>query len=308
MRIDDLIIKIKETKCPVCLGLDTAYEYLPKGFLKSGSGSAFKKAADGILKFNKDIIDATYNLIPSVKIQVAYYEKYGVPGMQTFFDTIEYAKKKGLIVIADIKRNDIGATAGAYANAYIDGVNIDGEEVIAFDADFITVNAYLGIDGIKPFIDACKKTGKGIFCLVKTSNPSSGEFQDLIINGKHIYELVGEKVSEWGQDLVGEYGFSSVGAVVGATYPQQAAKLREMMPKSFFLIPGYGAQGASADDIVNSFNADGLGGVINSSRAILLAYKNEKYAGLDFDEAAKQAVLDMKKDINLSFNKNKINL
>lgn len=308
MRIDDLIVKIKETKCPVCLGLDTAYEYLPKGFLKSSGDNAFKKAADGIFKFNKDIIDATYNLIPSVKIQVAYYEKYGVPGMQTFFDTIEYAKKKGLIVIADIKRNDIGATAGAYANAYIDGTNIDGEEITAFDADFITVNAYLGIDGIKPFIDACKKTRKGIFCLVKTSNPSSGEFQDLMINGKQLFELVGEKVSQWGEDLVGEYGFSSVGAVVGATYPSQAAKLREIMPKSFFLIPGYGAQGASADDIVNSFNADGLGGVINSSRAILLAYKNDKYSELDFDEAARQAVLDMKEDIILSFEKNNINL
>lgn len=308
MRIDDLIIKIKETKCPVCLGLDTAYEYLPKGFIKTGGDNAFKRAADGILKFNKDIIDATQNLIPSVKIQVAYYEKYGIPGMQTFFDTIEYAKKKGLIVIADIKRNDIGATAGAYANAYIDGTNIDGEEVIAFDADFITVNAYLGIDGMKPFIDACKKTGKGIFCLVKTSNPSSGEFQDLSINGKHLYELVGEKVSEWGESLVGEYGFSSVGAVVGATYPEQAAKLREIMPKSFFLIPGYGAQGASADDIVNGFNAGGLGGVINSSRAILLAYKSEKYAGLSFDQAANQAVIDMREDILQSFKRNKINL
>ncbi|MEZ4357655.1 MAG: orotidine-5'-phosphate decarboxylase [Eubacteriales bacterium] len=307
MRIDDLIVKIKDTKCPVCLGLDTAYEYLPEGFLKSG-GNAFKKAAAGIFDFNKGIIDATCDLIPSVKVQVAYYEKYGVSGMQAFFDTIEYAKKKGLIAIADIKRNDIGATATAYANAYLDGTDIDGEDVLAFDADFITVNAYLGADGIKPFIDACKKTGKGLFCLVKTSNPSSGEFQDLTVNGKHLYELVGEKVSEWGKDLIGKYGFSSVGAVVGATYPKQASELRKLMPKSFFLIPGYGAQGASADDIVASFDKDGLGGIINSSRAILLAYRKDKYPNLSFDKAARQAVIDMREDILSSFNKNKINL
>lgn len=268
----------------MCVGLDTDYDYLPG---KTDGNTDTKTMAAQILRFNCGIIDAVKDVIPSVKVQAAYYEMLGVDGFQCFMDTMQYAKDAGLIVIADVKRNDIGSTAKAYSTAYIK----------RSAADFVTVNAYFGIDGIQPFIDDCRDTGKGIFVLVKTSNPSGGEFQDIDVGGQKLYQTVADKVSAWGSALIGDSGYSSVGAVVGATYPEEAAELRARMKQTFFLVPGYGAQGAGADDIAVNFDGNGLGAVVNSSRGILLAYKKEKFGGMTAGEAARQAVLDMKKDI-----------
>ncbi|MBT3318720.1 MAG: orotidine-5'-phosphate decarboxylase [Clostridia bacterium] len=290
MKIDDLCNAIKKTRCPICVGLDTSYEYLTDAY-KSDSPT-YSEISKSIYKYNCDIINAVKDIAPSVKVQVAYYEQYGYHGMKCFFDTMSYASDNGLIVIADVKRNDIGSTAKAYSTAYI----------VNSAADFITVNAYLGIDGIQPFLEDCEQTGKGIFALVKTSNPSGGQFQDLDVSGKKLYQVMADKVSEWGSGLVGDYGYSSVGAVVGATYPQQAQELRQRMNQTFFLVPGYGAQGAGADDIAVNFDKQGLGGVVNSSRGILLAYKKEMYSNVP-GKAARQAVLDMKQDILAAFSR-----
>lgn len=285
MKIDNLCEAIRQTQCPACVGLDTELSHLPAEYRpKEETDSAITSC---VFRYNCDIIDAILGVAPSVKVQVAYYEQYGAEGMKCFLDTMAYAQQKGLVVIADVKRNDIGSTAGAYARAYVENSA----------ADFITVNAYLGIDGIQPFLDSCEKTGKGIFALVKTSNPSGGEFQDINVGGKKLYEAVADKVSEWGQALIGASGYSSVGAVVGATYPEEAAALRKRLPHTFFLVPGYGAQGAGADDIAVNFDGNGLGAVINSSRGILLAWKKPQYANLPAAEAARAAVLDMKHDI-----------
>ena len=296
MKIDKLCEAIKRTRCPVCVGLDTEKSHLPPIYQPSeASDSAISKC---VFEYNCDIINAVCDIIPSVKVQAAYYEQYGADGMKCFLDTMAYAKQKGLIVIADVKRNDIGSTAGAYARAYVE----------RSAADFITVNAYLGIDGIAPFLKACENTGKGIFALVKTSNPSGGEFQDLDVGGKKLYEAVAEKVSQWGQDMVGAFGYSSVGAVVGATYREEAAALRAQYPRTFFLVPGYGAQGAGADDIAVNFDTNGLGAVVNSSRGILLAWNKEGFAGLPAPQAAREAVLHMKEDILSALERRGINL
>lgn len=297
MIIDRLCEAIKATKCPVCVGLDTHYDYLSEQYRAEGKLTT-ETMAQCVYKYNCDIIDAIKDVVPSVKVQVAYYEKYAEHGMKCFFDTMQYASEAGLIVIADVKRNDIGSTAKAYSEAYLQNSA----------ADFITVNAYLGIDGIQPFMDDCKETGKAIFALVKTSNPSGGEFQDLVVGGQKLYQTVADKVSQWGETLVGEYGYNSVGAVVGATYPEEAVELRARMKKTFFLVPGYGAQGAGADDIAVNFDNKGLGAVVNSSRGILLAYKKEQYTGLSAAQAARQATLDMKEDILSAFKKRGIDL
>lgn len=287
MRIDKLCEAIKQTRCPVCVGLDTEYSHLPQDYRASASAPDNAAIAACVFRYNCDIMDAIEDIAPSVKVQSAYYEQYGAKGVECFFDTMAYAKQKGFLVIADAKRNDIGSTAAAYARAHI----------VSSPADFLTVNAYLGLDGIAPFIEACDKTGKGIFVLVKTSNPSGGEFQDLDVSGKTLYEAVADKVALWGAEHNGSCGYSSVGAVVGATYPEQAKALRMRMPQTFFLVPGYGAQGAGADDIAVNFDEKGLGAVVNSSRGILLAYKKQRYAHLGAPEAARAAVLDMKQDI-----------
>ncbi len=286
MKIDELCTKINKTMCPVCVGLDTSYEYLSEDYQVSGAASN-EEIAKCIFRFNCDIIDSVKDVVPSVKVQVAYYEQYGYHGVKCFYDTMSYASQAELTVIADVKRNDIGSTAKAYSKAFL----LDSA------ADFITVNAYLGIDGIAPFIEDCQKTGKGIFVLVKTSNPSGGEFQDLEIGGRKLYSIVGEKTAQWGKELTGLFGYSSIGAVVGATYPQQALKLRESLKSTFFLVPGYGAQGAGADDIAVNFDKDGLGAVVNSSRGILLAYRKSCYSN-EPAVAARQAALEMKEDIN----------
>ena len=297
MMIDTLIEKIQYVNCPVCVGLDTKFDYIPKPFLEKQTGNNLQYAAKSILDFNTAVIDAVADVVPAVKVQAAYYEMYGPAGVGTFYETMRYAKQKGLIVIADVKRNDIGSTAAAYSAAYLSGADVSGEKIPAFDADFITVNPYLGTDGIKPFVDDCTKTGKGIFILVKTSNPSSGEFQDISIGGQTLYEKVADKVDDWGAGLIGAHGYSSIGAVVGATYPKQAKALRERMKHAFFLVPGYGAQGAKANDIAAAFDSGGQGAIVNSSRGILLAYQKDNYSN-DFAAAAREAALDMKEDIS----------
>jgi orotidine-5'-phosphate decarboxylase len=294
--IDKLIERIFETKNPSAVGLDTCLEYLPNEMLKGIN--SFENAAAAILEFNKNIIDEIYDIVPAVKVQIAYYEMYSFYGLKAFFDTIVYAKQKGMIVIADIKRNDIGSTAGCYSKAYLGETKIDGNFERAFPSDMITINGYLGSDGITPFIEDIKKFDKGAFVLCRTSNPSGGELQNLKLeNGQTIYEYMGELIEKWGATTIGNYGYSDLGAVVGATHPAEAKKLREQMPHTFFLIPGYGYQGGSAKDLKVCFDNSGLGGIVNSSRGILCAYKLEKYMGKNYYTAARQASIDMKNDI-----------
>ena len=302
--ITRLIDEIKKKGSPIVVGLDPKLSFIPEkitGRAISDMGETLDAAAAAIFEFNKAIVDAVCDLVPAVKPQIAMYEQFGIPGMKAFADTVEYCKKKGLIVIADVKRGDIGSTSEAYAVAHLGKVKIGGSQVPVFDEDFCTVNPYLGSDGIKPFIDVCKENDKGIFILVKTSNPSSGEFQDRILHDEDstLYEAVGFKVNEWAQQFM-EGSYSNIGAVVGATYPKMGEILRRIMPKSFILVPGYGAQGGTGADLKPFFNKDGLGAIINSSRGIIAAYKNEKYAkfGEDgFADAARAAVLAMKEDI-----------
>ena len=301
--IDKLITKIKATDAPIVVGLDPMLSYIPN-YIKEAAfkefGETLEGAAEAVWQYNKGIVDATFDLIPAVKPQVAMYEQFGIPGMMAFHKTVQYCKEKGLIVIGDIKRGDIGSTSAAYATGHIGKVTIGSNTYEPFGEDFVTVNPYLGTDGIKPFVDVCKENDKGLFILVKTSNPSSGEFQDRLIDGRPLYEHMGEKVAEWGADCMsGDY--SNVGAVVGATYPEQGKILRKLMPKTFILVPGYGAQGGKGKDLAYFFNADGLGAIVNSSRGIIAAYKQEAYAKFGetgYADAARQAVLDMKADIN----------
>ncbi len=297
MITDKLIERIKELDNPTVAGIDTSFDYLPDD-MKNGVKD-FKSASEAVLEFNKRIIDNICDIVPCVKVQIAYYEMYGLDGMHTFAETVKYAGKKGMLVMTDAKRNDIGATAECYAKAYLGETAVGDKTYTAFDSDFLTVNGYLGSDGIKPFLGWMQKRDKGIFVLVKTSNKSSGELQDLKLeNGKTVYEYMGSLVEEWGKDSIGKYGYSAVGAVVGATHPAQAEILRKEMPHTFFLIPGYGAQGGTADALKVCFNSDGLGGIVNSSRGILCAYRQEKYAGRSYYEAARQACIDMKNDLN----------
>ncbi len=301
--INKLINNIKRTNAPIVVGLDPMLSYIPEQVQKKAFaeyGETLEGAAEAIWQFNKEIIDNTYDIIPAVKPQIAMYEQFGIPGLEAFSRTVKYAKEKNLVVIGDVKRGDIGSTSAAYAVAHLGKVNVGTKTYSAFDEDFATVNPYLGSDGIKPFINVCKEEKKGIFILVKTSNPSSGEFQDRIIDGRPLYEWVGQKVAEWGADCMGD-GYSYVGAVVGATYPEMGRTLRKVMPKSFILVPGYGAQGGKGADLVDFFNEDGLGAIVNSSRGIIAAYKNEKYASYgaeNFGDASRAAVIDMVSDIN----------
>ncbi len=293
MITDALIQAIIEKQNPTCVGLDTSFSYLPEEMRQGVTD--FKGVADAIITFNKKIVDSVYDIVPSVKVQVAYYEAYGVEGMRAFYETVTYCKEKGLIVIADCKRNDIGSTAAQYATAFLGASKVGEEETPAFGADILTVNGYLGSDGIVPFVEECKKHDKGIFVLVKTSNPSSGELQNLKLeDGRTVFECMGDMVDRWGEDTVGEYGYSAVGAVVGATYPEEAKVLRARLKRTFFLIPGYGAQGANAEMLKNCFDEKGWGGVVNNSRGVLCAY--QKRGGTYYD-AARAACLDMKADL-----------
>lgn len=301
--IQKLIDKIQKTNAPIVVGLDPMLSYIPAQIQKKAFeeyGETLKGAAEAIWQFNKEIIDKTYDLIPAVKPQIAMYEQFGIEGLMAFKKTVDYCKEKDLVVIGDVKRGDIGSTSAAYAVGHLGTVKVGEKEYAPFDEDFATVNPYLGTDGIKPFVDVCKEHKKGIFVLVKTSNPSSGEFQDRLVDGRPLYELVGEQVAKWGEDCMGET-YSYVGAVVGATYPEQGKILRKIMPKSFILVPGYGAQGGKGADLVHFFNEDGLGAIVNSSRGIIAAWKQEKYAGYgeaNFAEASRAAVEDMIQDIS----------
>lgn len=295
--IDTLIEKIKEKGNPTVAGLDPKLAYLPEEMKKKAFdqyGETFEGAANAIFEFNKELIDALYDIVPAVKPQSAYYEMYGIEGIKCLKKTIDYAKEKGMYVILDAKRGDIGATSEAYATAYLGNTEIGEKTETAFDADCMTVNPYLGSDGVLPFVKMCESRNKGIFALVKTSNKSSGELQDLKAGGRYIYEVVADLVKEWGSTTIGMYGYSNVGAVVGATYPEQAEVLRKLMPHTYFLVPGYGAQGGGAKDVVPCFNNDGMGAIVNASRSIMCAYMKN---GGSVGEAARQEAIRMRDDI-----------
>lgn len=300
--IEKLVERIKKLEAPIVVGLDPTLNFVPKFILDKAineKGETLEAAADAIFEFNKKIVDAVYDLIPAVKPQIAMYEQFGIPGLMAFKKTLDYCHDKGLLVIGDAKRGDIGSTSTAYAIGHIGKVKVGSTEIAPFDEDFLTINPYMGSDSVVPFVEECKKYDKGLFILVKTSNPSSGEFQDQKVGKKAVYELVGKKVDEWGAELV-KNGYSDVGAVVGATYPEMGEVLREIMPKAYILVPGYGAQGGTAAELKSFFNKDGLGAIVNSSRGIIAAFKQEKYAeyGAEgFAEAARAAVIDMKNDI-----------
>lgn len=302
--INKLIAKIKETNAPIVVGLDPTLKFVPEHIKQEAFaqyGETLEGAAEAVWQYNKGIVDAIYDLIPAVKPQIAMYEQFGIPGMCAFKKTVDYCKEKGLIVIGDVKRGDIGSTSESYAIGHLGKVQVGSQFHYGFDEDFATVNPYLGSDGITPFTKVCKEEGKGIFVLVKTSNPSSGEFQDRLIEGRPLYEWMGEKVAQWGADCMPESGnYSYVGAVVGATYPEQGKILRKLMPNTFILVPGYGAQGGKGADLVHFFNEDGLGAIINSSRGIIAAYQQEKYASYgaeQYAQASRAAVIDMREDI-----------
>ena len=300
--INQLVANIKKTGAPIVVGLDPMLNYIPEQVQQKAFaeyGETLEGAAEAIWQFNKEIVDKTYDLIPAVKPQIAMYEQFGLPGLAAFKKTVDYCKEKGLVVIGDIKRGDIGSTSAAYAVGHIGKVKVGSKIYAPFDEDFVTVNPYLGSDGVNPFLDVCKEEKKGIFVLVKTSNPSSGEFQDQKIDGRPLYELVGEKVAAWGSEVMGDE-YSYVGAVVGATYPEMGKVLRKVMPKAYILVPGYGAQGGKGKDLVHFFSEDGLGAIVNSSRGIIAAYKQEQYAKFgaeNFGDASRAAVETMVADI-----------
>ena len=305
--INTLTEKIKKLEAPIVVGLDPTMKFVPEHIKKQAFaeyGETRKGAAEAIWLFNKGIVDAVCDLVPAVKPQIAMYEQFGVEGVQAFQRTVAYCKEKGLVVIGDIKRGDIGSTSEAYAVGHLGQVQVGETMCRGFEEDFATVNPYLGSDGVKPFIEVCKKEKKGLFILVKTSNPSSGEFQDRLVlpegstdasKARPLYEVVGEKVAEWAADHMGET-YSYIGAVVGATYPEMGKILRQIMPKSYILVPGYGAQGGKGKDLKHFFNEDGLGAIVNSSRGIIAAYQQGAYARYgpeNYADASRAAVLDM---------------
>lgn len=300
--MDRLIDKIKETNNPTVIGIDPKYDMIPE-CIKNKYEQNMEGVAKAIEEFNKALIDATFDIIPAVKINIAFYEMYGLEGMKVFEETCKYAKEKGMLVMADIKRGDIGSTSKAYSNAFLGRTQIGEKEEKIYDVDFVTLNPYMGIDSVKPFIEDCKKYNKGAFIIVKTSNPSSGDLQDLKLeNGEEVYTRVAKLVEEWGEDLRGKYEYSSISAVVGATYPKQLKDLRKTAPHTFFLIPGYGAQGGKAEDIALGFDSNGIGGIVNSSRGLMCAYKSDlwkdKYTEERFAEATRQEAIRMRNELN----------
>lgn len=305
--IDKLINKIKETNNPTVIGLDPRYEMLPK-CVTSKYDQTLEGVAKAIIEYNKALIDSTCDIIPAIKPQIAFYEMFGIPGMEAFRETCQYAKEKGMIVIADIKRGDIDSTAAGYSNAFLGKTPIGDKQEAIYDVDFITVNPYMGTDCVKPFIEDCKKYNKGIFILVKTSNPSSGELQDQKLeNGEEVYSQVANLVEKWGEELQGENGYSSVAAVVGATYPEQLEQIRKIAPHTYFLIPGYGAQGGKANDIALGFDAEGLGGIVNASRSLMCAYKSDKWKDQfteeNYAQATRAEAIRMKEELNQAIKK-----
>ena len=306
--INRLIAKIQKLNAPIVVGLDPMMKFVPEHIRKAAfaeCGETLEGAAEAIWRYNKGIVEAICDLVPAVKPQIAMYEQFGIPGMAAFKKTVDFCKEKGLVVIGDVKRGDIGSTSEAYAVGHLGQVQVGERSFYGFDEDFATVNPYLGSDGVKPFLKVCAQEKKGIFVLVKTSNPSSGELQDRLVRDgdreRPLYEIVGGQVAEWGAECMPEEGsYSYVGAVVGATYPEQGRILRKIMPKAFILVPGYGAQGGKGADLAHFFDKDGLGAIVNSSRGIIAAYQQEKYArfgGEGYAEASRAAVLAMREDI-----------
>tara|TARA_Y100000310_G_scaffold172609_2_gene172737 strand:- start:9018 stop:10028 length:1011 start_codon:yes stop_codon:yes gene_type:complete len=300
---DTLIEQINKKQSPICIGLDPRLKQIPKFLVEKAvkeHGNTPKAVAEAFKDFSIQIIDKTHDLVPAVKPQFAFWEVYGADGIKALQETIAYAKSKGLIVIADAKRQDIGSTSDAYATSILGSSPLpDGTSTPIFDCDIVTIGPYLGSDSIDSFIKVCKEKNKGVFVLVRTSNPSAKDFQDQKVitgtNTEDLFKIVAEKVIEWGKDSIGEKGFSSVGAVVGATYPEEAKELRKLMPNTFFLVPGYGAQGGGGKDTVPNFNGEGIGAIVNSSRGIIFAYEEGKEE--QFADAARNATLEMKKDI-----------
>lgn len=302
MAFDRLIEKIVEKQNPTVAGLDPKLAYIPY-YIKEAAfekyGSTLKGAAEALLVYNKGLIDALCDIVPAVKPQAAYYEMYGWQGVKALAETISYAKEKGMFVITDAKRNDIGTTMEAYATAHLGVTQVETQQLEAFGADALTVNGYLGSDGINPLIDVCSRFDKGIFVLVKTSNPSSGELQNQPLEGEEtVYLHMGKLCEEWGKSLAGKYGYSGVGAVVGATYPKQLTELRIELKNTFFLVPGYGAQGGTADDIAGAFDKNGLGAIVNSSRGIMCAWQKEGCDERDYAGAARREAEKMKNLLN----------
>lgn len=305
--IDILIEKIKKTNNPTVMGVDPRYEMIPECIRKKYD-KTLKGVASCIVEFNKKLIDAICDVIPAVKPQIAFYEMYGIEGMKAFEETCKYAKEKGLVVIADIKRGDIGTTAKAYSNAFLGKTLVGDKEESIYDVDFVTLNPYMGIDSIKPFLEDCKKYNKGVFILAKTSNPSSGDLQDMKLeNGEEVYIKTAKLIEEWGKDFIGEYGYSSVSTVVGATYPKQLEEIRNVAKHSYFLIPGYGAQGGKATDIAYGFDKNKLGGIVNASRSLMYAYKSDlwkdKYTEEEFEKATLAEAIRMRDELNSAINK-----
>jgi len=301
---DKLITEIKNKKSSICVGLDPRLDLIPNFIVekhRQKEGDTFACVSQVLVEFNKGIIDAIKDLVPCVKPQIAFYEMFGFPGIWAYQETCAYAKSQGLIVVGDVKRNDIDSTASAYAKAYLGKVDLFGKKIEVCTCDAITVNAYLGYDGVKPFIEECHANAKGIFVLVKTSNKSSGDLQDRNVdNYATLYEMLAHLLDSWGSDDIGDCGYSSIGAVVGATYPDQAKKLRKIMPNTIFLVPGYGAQGGTAEDVKACYNEDGLGAIINSSRGITFAYKNDKkFDEKNYADASREAVIKMQKDLKV---------
>ncbi len=291
MFVDRLIEKIKDRGNPSVLGLDPRMELIPP-CVRDGLGNSEEDLGTAVFRFNRALIDAVVDVVPAVKLQIAFYEAMGIEGLKAYRRTIEYARGNGLLAIGDVKRGDISSTARAYKQAHLDG---------PFACDAVTLNPFMGYDALEPFIKACEEEGKGVFILVKTSNPSSGELQNLVTENEYLYIKLARKVAGWGRGAVGRYGYSSVGAVVGATYPKELAALRKEMPGTFFLVPGYGAQGGGGKEVVNAFNPDGLGAVVNSSRAIMGAYlKDGKGEGVtleEFKDSARREAIRMRQDI-----------
>lgn len=300
MICDDLIKQIIEKQSPIVVGLDPRLESMPNELLMDAFekyGETLEGAAECILNFNKGIIDAVYDIVPAVKPQIAFYEQYGIPGLVAYTETCKYAREKGLLVVADIKRGDIGTTSKAYSLAHLGTVKVGNNTFSPFNADYATINPYLGDDCHKEFMDEVKMHNKGLFILVKTSNPTSGQLQDIETPEGKVYEHVARMVKNWGDQLIGESGYSPIGAVVGATYPKELEMLRKAMPRAIFLVPGYGAQGGKAEDITGAFNKDGLGALINNSRGILYAFEG---TDLNYKEAARLQTIKMREAINLA--------
>ena len=300
--IDILIDKIKETNNPTVIGVDTRYDMVPE-CVRNKYSTDIEGMCKAMLEYSKALIDATYDIVPAVKLQSAYFEMYGVEGIKLYKEMIDYCKSKGMVVMADVKRGDIGSTSAGYSKAYLGKNIINEKEEPVFDVDFATVNPYMGSDCVNPFVEDCKKYDKGIFVLVKTSNKSSGEIQDVKAeDGEEIYKKVAKLVNTWGEELVGEYGYSSVSAVVGATYPKQLKELREIMPHAYFLIPGYGAQGGKAEDIALGFDKNGLGGIVNATRSLMCAYKSDlwkdKFKEEEYAKATRAEAIRMRDELN----------